>query len=826
MSEYINIPLSEECEDFDIYSISISERIAIGNDTGSTENGGIITYPENWVDIIPRKFKNAFSRVPGELKGKYPFKSAEGDVIVTTFRFETSISKEMRPVMRIGDDDFSMRNIGGMLPLFNLDIMNQRLEVPIIAVEGEKTAVAAGELFPEAVTTTFMCGVNAVHRTEMHALEGRDVVVWPDNDEPGKTAMMAFAGYALKAGAKSVRMVNIPSEFPEKWDLADEVPQELRAKYSLQDLLASATPVAWVDVESYVKNVRVELLKTRLLGYEPGYSHVDIEPVKLALEQLDADMKKMPWDRVGRAIYYAYGRAGLALFDDWSKGGDKYKRGEPAAMWGRFGQEKSFQAQSLAWLFRQARKAAKENQRSFEPDVAAFALAQVEELNRDCSVVVRGSKTVVLWEHFDPGKNRYVQTYLSKADFINKHVRHIKLPEGDNQKKGKKDSMALGTYWFNSAWRREYDGVIFAPGKALNKRFLNLWRGFSVEPMDQPERWAKFKQHILDHICGGNQNSFDYILNWMALCVQKPDQRPGTALILIGPKGGGKSFFTKIFGKLFGPHTFVTAHDEDIIGRFNGRLEYTMLLGLEEVVAPQSRRADGIIKDLITREQLRLEDKFFSTWEAPNHLRIVMTSNNDHVVRADGIERRYAVFDVSNPFQDEAEARGNYFAAIASEMDNGGLQAMLGELLQRDIRGWNPEALPQTEALSRQKQYSVLQNPVTAWYYDRLRDGIAITRGTDFGSGDYLWDETATTGVPVRRVIEDYWAYADAHKVPFRERQFCIQLRRLMPDGFEAVPKRAEPNGYGPPVYKVYPFPPLPEAKAAFTRKTGLTFED
>ena len=81
----------------------------------------------------------------------------------------------------------------------------------------------------------------------------------------------------------------------------------------------------------------------------------------------------------------------------------------------------------------------------------------------------------------------------------------------------------------------------------------------------------------------------------MAFAVQRLNQPVGVALVLIGLKGSGKSMLVELFGHLFGQHTFITSQMGDVVGRFNDRLETTLLLGLEEAVAPQNKAADGTL---------------------------------------------------------------------------------------------------------------------------------------------------------------------------------------------------------------------------------------
>lgn len=463
-----------------------------------------------------------------------------------------------------------------------------------------------------------------------------------------------------------------------------------------------------------------------------------------------------------------------------------------------------------------------------ELDAEAVMIAAVEELNEDHAVVVRGSKTAVLRESYDPRFKRFKETYLSKRDFADQHIRSIALPSDDeNQNQKKNRRVKQGDLWFASPWRRSFDDVYFAPGESPEHDHLNTWTGFAVGPRDHPDGWSLFKAHLCDNVAQGDQASFDYILNWMAFAVQRLNMPIGVALILVGAKGSGKSIVSESFGHLFGRHTFITSRMDDVTGRFNERLEHTILLGLEEAVVPESRAADGTLKDLVTRRTLRLEGKFFGVWDAPNHLRIIATSNHQHVVRADGSERRYAAFEVTNPYQADPHARRGYFGKMVEQLEAGGYSAMLGELLERDIRGWNPEAIPETEALRRQKMLNLTNDPVRSYLYERLTEGIHITGGeTNSDIPVHCWGTTAPTLVPVRDIKADFKLHCEANGMRFSERKLALELPLYMPEGFKAETKRAAADDtLSSATYKAYPFPPLEEARALFEAKTGFEIE-
>jgi hypothetical protein len=111
-------------------------------------------------------------------------------------------------------------------PLYRLDQLAARPSDPVILVEGEKSADAAAGVLPGYVVTTWPGGSNATGQADWSALKDREVWIWPDDDEPGRKAAEAI-GDALLEMAAEVRIVDLPPDLPESWDLADERPDDL-----------------------------------------------------------------------------------------------------------------------------------------------------------------------------------------------------------------------------------------------------------------------------------------------------------------------------------------------------------------------------------------------------------------------------------------------------------------------------------------------------------------------------------------------------------------------------------------------------------------------
>ncbi|RYG88458.1 MAG: hypothetical protein EON59_04365 [Alphaproteobacteria bacterium] len=811
--------------------LPIAQRVALRIAQGNVANGAIVPFPP---ELLGRAILDALT---GDERRKHegliaqgfaptPFEylDAEGRVIFVSVRYDHSTERKVILPLRYsgrsaaGPRMFWFNLPKGTTPLFGADQLAARPDAPVLVVEGEKTAQAAATLFPDYAVVTWPSGAGNVGRADVSLLAGRALAAWPDNDMPGRKAARTMLARALGAGAVSAAFVDVPEEFGEGWDLADPVP-EAGTGYDVAHLLRTARAVTQSEL-AFQNRGADALAGRRLLGHQPGYSKVPIEAAESALSINDPDIAGGMWRRIARCWYHAYGAAGLATFDAWSQRGDKYRADEPAQLWAKFAEQKGFVASPLAWLLRMARRQIEERQLNLKVDPEAVVLAEIDAMNADHAVVMRGGKTLVVREEFDPRFDRFGLIYMRKADLIDKHVRRVQLP-GEDGKPGK--FQPLGKLWFETARRREYDSVIFLPGGNAGLRNLNLWRGFAVEPADNPAGWSKLKDHIRDNIAGGDEQSSTYIMNWLAFAVQHLDQPVRTALVLIGAKGTGKSILSVLFGYIFGDHHYTTAHPQDVLGKFNAHLEYVMTLGLEEAVAPDGRVNDGVFKHLINSDVLRLEEKFAGVWKIPNHLRIMLTSNNEHVVRADGHDRRYAVFSVTHPHVGDPDARRRYFGELVEQMESGGYEAMLGELLARDVSKWNPEAIPETEALKQQKLLTLTNDPVKSWLHERLMDGTQIIYGgQDPGEQVYRWSEHGVTTVPVRSVLNDFVDYAARNGLRASERKFSMGLPRYMPAGFTSRVAKIVDGDLTASSHRVYDFPALADARAAFAKATGL----
>lgn len=109
-------------------------------------------------------------------------------------------------------------------PAYRLEDIEQDTRVPVLFVEGETAVDGAEKRFPQFVATTTSGGCKQYDQTDYAVFMGRRVVIWPDNDTPGRDYAQNVARKLHEAGASEVRIVDVPKEWPKAWDLADPVP--------------------------------------------------------------------------------------------------------------------------------------------------------------------------------------------------------------------------------------------------------------------------------------------------------------------------------------------------------------------------------------------------------------------------------------------------------------------------------------------------------------------------------------------------------------------------------------------------------------------------
>lgn len=435
-----------------------------------------------------------------------------------------------------------------------------------------------------------------------------------------------------------------------------------------------------------------------------------------------------------------------------------------------------------------------------------------DELNERYALVLMGSKAVVFL--IQPGapikdQQRVLSLGAFEAWFANKFTEVA-------DRKGAVKVITWSTAWLRSPQRRSYAGVEFFPDPNMAEGtpgFLNLWSGFAVKPRAKPNGYKTFRDHLLNNACAGDDKLFAWAFGFFAHIVQCPRERIGVAIVFRGRMGSGKTKIGEIFGRMFPRHYFLVDDPRYVTGQFNAHMASCLLLQADEAVWAGDKAAEGRLKGLVTSPIQQIEAKGIDPIPLDNFVRLIMTSNEAWVVPAGKDERRFCVLDVDP----RCASNHEYFAEMDAELADGGLEALLHDLLAFDLDAVPLRTIPKTKALLEQKERSL--QSVDVWWLERL-DAGATTRP------DRMW----RAEIPCDELFDDYIKAAEKIGIK-RKREatiFGMELRKLVP-GIDKRKITAEVRGeHGVPENRrvnCYILPPLAACRAAWDDAMGQARE-
>jgi hypothetical protein len=255
-----------------------------------------------------------------------------------------------------------------------------------------------------------------------------------------------------------------------------------------------------------------------------------------------------------------------------------------------------------------------------------------------------------------------------------------------------------------------YNSVVFDPQRNghYDDKF-NLWQGFVTQREagdDDQMLWE-----LVRRICDGNEGYVEYVQKWLAHMVQKPWERPGTALGISGEQGLGKNAFVETVGMLMttkqmidlmtgasaqssgigkvlatGAFGYFTSYDE-VFGSFNALAGNKILLFLDEATWGGGYTQKARLKTAITGPTVTINDKHMKHLVVPNCRRFIFASNEEFYYGADPSDRRLLPLE----YQTKNRPTDEWFRTFYETRRNGKMLANLLHRLQTvDLTGWEP----------------------------------------------------------------------------------------------------------------------------------------
>ena len=249
-------------------------------------------------------------------------------------------------------------------------------------------------------------------------------------------------------------------------------------------------------------------------------------------------------------------------------------------------------------------------------------------------------------------------------------------------------------------------GDIFNTFTGFQATYNQVWDYDLIEPIIR---------HIKEVWCCNKEEYFNYIIQWLATCVQSPRTRL-PALVILGDEGIGKTCIIEWLLKyVFGLNCTAALNNlDEFLGGYNSILANKFMIYISENQGTQ--HSDGALwnkmeqfKSLITDERITIKTKYINNYQVSNYIRWIMTSNHLDSLRLSSDNRRFAIFQAANTYQNN----GEYFFRLHEILNQESADHMYNFLMNFKITN-DLRIILQTEAVQEIKGFSK-QNAVIFW---------------------------------------------------------------------------------------------------------------
>lgn len=421
---------------------------------------------------------------------------------------------------------------------------------------------------------------------------------------------------------------------------------------------------------------------------------VPVHQINRMLTIIDPDsLSYEDWVKVGMGLKSTCGEDGLEIWDEWSSGGSRRKNNECKSRWKSFNEDGLVGFGTLLFMAKEA------GWRPLPGDVSNSSLdAEIEErvleMNKQYALV-RMSKNLLVATFSNNGNGEKIG-FLSMMSFMTMAApEKIQVPtrNGFTEK-------SMADIWLSSPQRRAYYDIGIYPNDDEPAGTLNMWNGWGVAPSPKGS-CDLYLQHMKEIICDGAEGVYEWLMDWMADCVQDSRTIKGTCVVLRGVEGCGKGAWADQFGQLFGRHYTHLIDAERLTTKFNNLTSDSVIVFADEVLWPGDRKAANILKGMVSERRVTRESKGVDSVEVDNISHLIIASNEDWIVPAGPQSRRWLVLNVSP----KVACSKPYFDKLFKEMENGGQAALLHMLMDRKVTS-NLRLAPHTIGLTEQRRMS------------------------------------------------------------------------------------------------------------------------
>ena len=282
-------------------------------------------------------------------------------------------------------------------------------------------------------------------------------------------------------------------------------------------------------------------------------------------------------------------------------------------------------------------------------------------------------------------------------------------------------------YWMKWPLRQQALRMTYTPGMApldlipssvkgakLDDADYNTWTGWGCEPKKGDV--GPFLK-LLDHLfTGAPTEAKQWFLRWCAYPIQFPGSKLFSSAVIHGlGQGTGKSLIGYSLGRIYGDN-FTEINQDNLHDDFNEWAVGKQLIMGDDVTGSDKRSDLDKLKKRITQKNIRLNIKHQPTYELPDRINYLWTSNQPDAFFLEDKDRRFFIHEVT------VEALPEKFYADYEAwmlMSDEGPSALFYYLQHLDLGDFSPSAAAlQTQA--KQQMTRQTRSDLGNWVRDLL----------------------------------------------------------------------------------------------------------
>lgn len=588
---------------------------------------------DEWIDLYNPK-RETWGKFKPE--AVYPYHDAAGNLLGYVLRRALRDGgKETPMVMRVrlpdGRECWSRFPFPKPRPLYRAHKIGNR---QVILVEGEKCADALRKLTRRCVVT-WAGGTYGVDHADWSALAGKDVIIWPDADGPGRETAQRIA--RLLAGkAERVRIMDV-SDRSGGWDCADAIAEGWSQE----------------QVESFMRE--------RVRGPDP-------EPAPAPAQALTGEV--LPAVRAERADRVKLSPAGIPIDFYTDPNREPYPSyiptGSDIALCNHPMRDAILELRE--WVFL-----------SFDNEF--YNLKTGERIPRNAFNLAKARLVPEVLMPV-PGSTDVKVKLFNAEKTLSEYLRGEVVSSTMYAPQFYKPDAPFDPFF-------KVDGVWY----------VNSFRPSTLPKADPNWRahWAwRVIDEFFDKVYGENGM---HLKKWLAHNTQLMGVKVLWAPILIGPQGGGKTTVASIGRAVLGAANVRDISQQSLSSPFSAWAEGAVIRVLEEIRVQGESRYEAMnkLKPMITNERVEMVAKGKDGREILNVTNYIAMSNHEDALPITEDERRWAVFRTTFRSREHmlAETSPEWWAKVHEAYDKY-REVIRGWLLDMDISDFNPLRMPDT----------------------------------------------------------------------------------------------------------------------------------